>query len=154
MADYIRDLRLEKWAAMINLRRKNPERSFPLSVLALLYFRARAGFERPRAVFIPKLDAACACCSHHTPSLGPTDHEILGKTEPTRAEIFWRKKLEKQNADVRRQGQNRRPITGSIRRHTGAYPPFWRCAERPASYALCFACKLLIMVLIKMRRWD
>jgi hypothetical protein len=49
----------------------------------------------------------------------------LGKTEPTEQNLFGEKKLEKQNADVRRQGQNRRPITGSIRRHAAAYPPFY-----------------------------
>jgi hypothetical protein len=40
--------------------------------------------------------------SHPTPR---TDHrEILKKTETDRAEIFWRKKLEKQNADICRWG--------------------------------------------------
>jgi hypothetical protein len=53
--------------------------------------RATAPRTQPPAVFIPKLDAACACCSHHTPLSPPTDHEILGKTEPTVQKFFGEK---------------------------------------------------------------
>jgi hypothetical protein len=40
------------------------------------------------------------------PAPPPTDREILKKTETDRAEIFVRKKLEKRNANTRRQGRN------------------------------------------------
>jgi hypothetical protein len=76
-----------------DLRRSNVSRSKADRSIDSGDVHARAAAPRtpPPAVFIPKLDRACACCSHHTPLSPPTDHEILGKTEPT-VQKFFRKK--------------------------------------------------------------
>jgi hypothetical protein len=53
------------------------------------------------------------------PPCRPTTREILKKTETDRAEIFWRKKLEKQNADICRCGRKIHAGIATCQRHGG-----------------------------------
>jgi hypothetical protein len=71
----------------------------------------------------------------------PTNREILKKTETDRAEIFWRKKLEKQNADICRCGRKIHAGIATCQRHGYGVTTFKsalkKCEARAVKKQLC-----------------